>query len=484
MLKFSFAKQHGVLVEDPDKTPVTVLYYKPPTLSALAELRRYFGKPLQLQAVSESDFNEKLIAHYETDTATAMHLAEGLGDSLNLADLITTLPKPEDLLEKQDEAPIIRLLNALLNEAIKMKASDVHIETFEDHIEIRLRVDGVLHPVLSPPRVLAPLIISRIKVMARLDIAEKRLPQDGRMSLRIGSHAIDVRVAIMPTNHGERVVLRLLDQKAVPLNLMELGMDQATLHRMNDLILRPHGIVLVTGPTGSGKTTTLYAALTVLNDKKRNILTIEDPIEYDLAGIGQTQVNYKTNMTFAKGLRAMLRQDPDVVMVGEIRDFETAEISIQASLTGHLVLSTLHTNSAIGAVTRLVDMGVEPFLIASSVSGILAERLVRLLCVHCKKPQPATAAECASLHVDHATPPTLYHPVGCAACRDTGYRGRSGIYELIMMDETLRTMIHERASEQALAQYAHQHYPTLRQDGLRRVLLGETSLEEVWRVTE
>jgi general secretion pathway protein E len=344
-------------------------------------------------------------------------------------------------------------------------------------------VDGVLREILEPPRILAPLIISRIKVMARLDIAEKRLPQDGRITLRIGGRAVDVRVSTMPTNHGERAVLRLLDKQSARLDLAELGMDPKTHELFVQLIKKPHGIILVTGPTGSGKTTTLYAGLIILNDRKRNILTVEDPIEYDLEGIGQTQVNNKIQMTFAKGLRAILRQDPDVVMVGEIRDLETAQIAIQASLTGHLVLSTLHTNSAIGAVTRLDDMGVEPFLLASSLAGLLAQRLMRLLCEACKKPMLATPSECALLGVAESSSPVIYHAVGCAACRQTGYSGRSGVYELIAVDENLRTMIHDRVPELQMRKYARTLYPSLRQDGFRRVLSGETSLEEILRVT-
>jgi general secretion pathway protein E len=412
-----------------------------------------------------------------------MHMAEDLGDALNLADLMHELPKAEDLLEKQDDAPIIRLLNALLSEAIKEGASDVHIETFEDHVTIRFRVDGILRGVLEPPRVLAPLIISRIKVMARLDIAEKRLPQDGRITLRIGGRAVDVRVSTMPTNHGERAVLRLLDKQSARLDLAELGMDPVTLGLFTKLLAKPHGIILVTGPTGSGKTTTLYAGLTILNDKKRNILTVEDPIEYDLVGIGQTQVNTKIDMTFAKGLRAILRQDPDVVMVGEIRDLDTAQIAIQASLTGHLVLSTLHTNSAIGAITRLDDMGVEPFLLASSLTGVLAQRLIRLLCPHCKKCEKASLSECELLGVSVDAAPMICHPVGCELCRHSGYLGRSGVYELIAIDDTLSTMIHDRASEQKMRKYARGLFPSIRQDGYSHVLKGNTSLEEVLRVT-
>lgn len=483
LLRFAFAKRYGVLVTGVENDVAKVIYQKAPPLFVLAEIRRQLQMPIELEPVSEEIFNAQLVKTYETDTSTAMQMAEDLGESMNLSDLMLELPRAEDLLEKQDDAPIIRLLNALLSEAIKDGASDVHIETFEDHVTIRFRVDGILREVLEPPRILAPLIISRIKVMARLDIAEKRLPQDGRITLRIGGRAVDVRVSTMPTNHGERAVLRLLDKQSARLDLAELGMEPAELNLLRNLVMQPHGIILVTGPTGSGKTTTLYAALTVLNDKRRNILTVEDPIEYDLVGIGQTQVNTKINMTFAKGLRAILRQDPDVVMIGEIRDLETAQIAIQSSLTGHLVLSTLHTNSAIGAITRLDDMGVEPFLLASSLSGVLAQRLMRLLCNHCKKPMPAVGRECELLGISESSSTIIYHPVGCVECRHSGYSGRSGVYELIAIDETLRTMIHDRAPEQQMRKYARTLYPSIRQDGYRRVLIGDTSLEEVLRVT-
>src|SRR3990167_504203 len=480
-LRFAYAKRYGVLFAGIENEAAKIYYSAMPSPIVLSELRRQLQIPIQLEQVSDALFNASLVKIYETDSTTAMQMAEDLGESLNLSDLMHELPKAEDLLEKQDDAPIIRLLNALLSEAIKEAASDVHIETFEDHVTIRFRLDGVLREVLEPPRILAPLIISRIKVMARLDIAEKRLPQDGRITLKIGGRAVDVRVSTMPTNHGERAVLRLLDKQSARLDLAELGMPADTLKLLRQLILKPHGIILVTGPTGSGKTTTLYAALTVLNDKKRNILTVEDPIEYDLVGIGQTQVNTKINMTFARGLRAILRQDPDVVMIGEIRDLETAQIAIQSSLTGHLVLSTLHTNSAIGAITRLDDMGVEPFLLAYSLTGVLAQRLIRLLCRHCKESRAATAREMELLLVEEQS--VIYHPVGCAHCRHTGYAGRSGVYELIAMDEALATMIHDRVSEQHMRKYARSLFVSIRQDGCRRVLLGDTSLEEVLRVT-
>jgi len=482
-IPFSFARRHGVLLDSVQNGKAKIFYRGQPTLTVFNELRRYFSLPLILEQTTDEKFETMLVRRYETDSNLAMQMVEDLGESMGLSDLIHDMPKAEDLLESQDDAPIIRLLNALLGEAIRESASDIHIETFEDRISIRFRVDGILHEVLEPQRVIAPLIVSRIKVMAKLDIAEKRLPQDGRITLRIGGRSVDVRVSTLPTSHGERIVLRLLDKHSARLDMTDLGMPAHTLALMQNLIAMPHGIILVTGPTGSGKTTTLYAALTALNNKTRNILTVEDPIEYDLPGVGQTQVNYKVEMTFAKGLRSILRQDPDVVMVGEIRDAETAQIAIQASLTGHLVLSTLHTNSAIGAVTRLDDMGIEPFLLASSLVGVLAQRLVRRLCPNCKKSAVASATECVKLNVDPNSAPTIFYPVGCNDCRGTGYSGRSGIYELICIDDTLRKMIHDRQSEGTLKEYARTLYPTIRADGNRRVLSGETSLEEILRVT-
>lgn len=482
-IPFTFARRHGVLLDSIQEGKVKILYRGQLTITVFNELRRYFNLPLILEQTTDETFEARLVKQYETNSNVAMQMVEDLGEAMGLSDLIHDMPKAEDLLESQDDAPIIRLLNALFGEAIRENASDIHIETFEDRISVRFRVDGILHEVLEPQRVIAPLIVSRIKVMAKLDIAEKRLPQDGRITVRIGGRAVDVRVSTLPTSHGERIVLRLLDKHSARLDLTELGMPGHTLKHLQDLIALPHGIILVTGPTGSGKTTTLYAALTALNNKTRNILTVEDPIEYDLPGIGQTQVNYKVKMTFAKGLRSILRQDPDVVMVGEIRDAETAQIAIQASLTGHLVLSTLHTNSAIGAITRLNDMGIEPFLLASSLVGILAQRLVRRLCAHCKMAKIATASECEKLRVDTNHPPTIFYPVGCQHCRQTGYNGRRGIYELICIDDTLRNMIHDKKSEFSIKEYAHTLFSTIRAEGNQRALTGETTLEEVIRVT-
>ncbi len=476
-LPFAFAKRHGVLIQASHPTGAEVLYRADAALSSLAEVRRFLGVPVKFVRVDGELFDSRLQLNYES--GAAMTVMEGLDDGTDLLEVAQQLPEPSDLLESDDEAPIIRLINAVLTEAVKKHASDIHIEPYENRLAIRFRIDGVLEEVLQSRRAVAPLVVSRIKVMAKLDIAEKRLPQDGRISLRIAGRAVDVRVSTIPSGHGERVVLRLLDKQAGRLDLVGLGMSERDQGIIDELIHKPHGILLVTGPTGSGKTTTLYAALERINDLTRNILTVEDPIEYDLDGIGQTQVNTKVNMTFARGLRAILRQDPDVVMVGEIRDLETAEIAVQASLTGHLVLSTLHTNTAVGAVTRLRDMGVEPFLLSSSLIGVLAQRLVRVLNRETRVPYTATEYECKLLGVDPADPPTLYR----AADGDRDYEGRTGIYELIKVNERMRTMIHDGAGEHELETYARQHGPSIREDGIARVLDGTTTLEEVLRVT-
>jgi len=481
-LPFAFARRHGVIVLDREDPPRLGLR-QGAALTAVQEAQRVLGRRLPVTWLAPEAFDQALGAAYQHDSSAAMLMVEGIGNDLDLHSLADQIPETEDLLEQEDDAPIIRLINAILGEAIAENASDIHIETFEKRLVIRFRVDGILREVVQPKRELAALLVSRIKVMARLDIAEKRIPQDGRISLRVGGREVDIRVSTLPSANGERVVLRLLDKQAGRLTLRHLGMSAQDRRLLEQTVKKPHGIILVTGPTGSGKTTTLYAALTTLNDRTRNILTVEDPIEYNLEGIGQTQVNTKVDMTFARGLRAILRQDPDVVMVGEIRDQETADMAVQASLTGHLVLSTLHTNSAIGAVTRLVDMGVEPFLIASSLLGVLAQRLVRVLCDDCKRPYVADPAECALVGADPATPPTLYHAEGCEVCRNLGYRGRTGIYELVVFDDRLRSMVHTRASEQDMLRHARELGPSIREDGLRKVREGVTTIEEVLRVT-
>lgn len=482
-LPFTFAKQNGVLLEK-DSDPTVVFCAGLPTLGVLTELRRYLGGPFQLQQLSGADFQRQLTLSYQRGNNEAVQMAEDLGSDVDLSRLADEIPEMSDLMDTEDDAPIIRLINAILSQAVREKASDIHVETFEDRLSIRYRVDGVLSEVLSPKRMLAPLLVSRLKVMAKLDIAEKRVPQDGRISVKIAGHAVDIRMSTIPSAHGERVVLRLLDKQAGQLQLAQLAMNEQVLDGYQRALQSPHGIILVTGPTGSGKTTTLYAGLSHVNESSRNILTIEDPIEYMLPGVGQTQVNTKVDMTFARGLRAILRQDPDIVMVGEIRDLETAEIAVQASLTGHLVLSTLHTNTAIGAVTRLQDMGIEPFLLASSLNGVMAQRLVRLLCGDCKSPAQANPAEMELLGLSAGHDPvTLHRPEGCERCKYTGYRGRTGIYELIEVDDALRLLIHEGASEQDMLKQARLNYPGIVEDGRRRILAGDTSMEEVLRVT-
>lgn len=479
-LPYPYAKKHHLLIESTTDNEAVLVCYKKPSLSALTEIERFLEKPFRLKTISEEAFQSLMTKQYEIDSGETALVLEGVEKSIDLSQIVEELPQNEDLLDSEDDAPIIRLLNALFNQAIKEVASDIHIETFENNVMVRMRIDGILRESLEIPRRLAPILISRIKVMAKLDIAEKRVPQDGRITLKIANHQVDVRISTMPCSHGERIVMRILDKKTSKLNLTKLGMSNDNLKQINELISSPHGIILVTGPTGSGKTTTLYAMLNALNNISRNILTIEDPIEYDLPGIGQTQVNSKIQMTFAKGLRAMLRQDPDVVMVGEIRDLETAEIAVQASLTGHLVLSTLHTNTAISAIARLNDMGVENFLLASSLQGLIAQRLVRRLCEHCKTSFTPDEEEKKLLSCQSSQ--KIYKAVGCEKCFEQGYQGRLGIYEVIIVDETLKNAIHQHCSQTELVELARKNSKSILHDGFNHVLEGNTTIEEVLRV--
>ncbi len=481
-LPYSFAKRHGVLIEGFNEDVPTLVHRPDVSNNSLLEARRIAGRPVNAQAVSEDEFDLLLTRTYEGDTGDAMNIMDDFGDELDLDRMAESL-EPEDLMESQDDAPVIKLINAMLTEAIRKGASDIHIEPFEKRLSVRYRVDGVMNKLLEPPQQAAAQVISRIKVMAKLDIAEKRLPQDGRISLRVAGRPVDVRVSTLPSGHGERVVMRLLDKQAGRLDLEHLGMSDESRENLEKVLKMPHGIILVTGPTGSGKTTSLYAALTRLNSARTTILTVEDPIEYYLDGIGQTQVNTKVELTFARGLRAILRQDPDIVMVGEIRDLETAEIAVQASLTGHLVLSTLHTNTAIGSVTRLRDMGVEPFLLSSSLVGLVAQRLVRILCDDCKTPHDPSTAERKTLGITDQAEATVYLPHGCGKCNHSGYVGRTGIYEVALVDETMRNMIHDGSAEHDIEIHARSLFPGIAQDGMRLVLDGKTSLEEVLRVT-
>jgi general secretion pathway protein E len=469
LLPYAFARDFGVLARPSEQAEHTIeVWFSGATApAAIAEVSRRFGR-VALRSMERSELEAAIAAAYAGGGGDASQVADEFDADLDLTRLLQDVPAIEDLLESSDDAPVIRMINALLTQALREGASDIHIEPFEQTSVVRFRIDGSLRDVVRPRKAIHASLISRIKIMAALDIAEKRLPQDGRITLRVGGKPVDVRVSTLPTGHGERAVLRLLDKEAGRLDLGHLGMSEAMLPQFDGLINQPHGIVLVTGPTGSGKTTTLYAALTRLNASTTNILTVEDPIEYDLAGVGQTQVNARIDMSFSKALRAILRQDPDVIMIGEIRDLETAQIAVQASLTGHLVLATLHTNDAAAAVTRLLDMGIEPFLLSSSLLGVMAQRLVRKLCDHCK-----------------SFDGTVWHAVGCDKCGQTGYHGRVGVYELLATTEQIRAQIHNRASEAEIRNAAQATgMKTMREDGERFLRDGTTTQAELLRVTK
>ncbi len=460
-LPYAFARSSQLLLEDDGQQ--LVLWHGPqPDACALSEvLRKHVVQ--QFMPLDAAQLAQRISAAYAQSESSAATVVSEVEEGADLSRMMQELPAVEDLLESAGDAPIIRMLNALLTQAVRDGASDIHIEPYERHSSVRFRVDGTLREVVQPNRALHAALISRLKIMADLDISEKRLPQDGRISLRLGTRAIDVRVSTLPNAHGERAVLRLLDKSESKLSLESVGMQGSVLARFEQLIAQPHGIILVTGPTGSGKTTTLYAALARLDASRSNIMTVEDPIEYELPGVGQTQVNGKIDLTFAKALRAILRQDPDVIMIGEIRDFETAQIAIQASLTGHLVLATLHTNDAASAITRLTDMGVEPFLLSSSLLGVLAQRLVRKYCGHCHGGD---------------------HGAGCEHCGHTGYAGRTGVFELLVVDDAIRAQIHGQVAEADVRAQALAGGMTLmRDDGERLIAAGITSREEVLRVT-
>ncbi|WP_109261174.1 type II secretion system ATPase GspE [Hyphobacterium indicum] len=478
-LAYGFAKSRGILFRG-GETPAFLIKRGGDRL-ALLEARRAVGRTWPVEEVDGPQFERALSDIYAFSDAEAGSLGDQ-AEGESLSSIIDEIPPTADLLDSASDAPIIRLINGLIAEAIRTAASDIHVEPYEDRVSVRYRIDGVLSERASLAPALASPLVSRIKVMSRLDIAEKRVPQDGRLSLTLGGKGVDVRVATLPSRFGERVVLRLLDKDQARFTLDQLGMGPANLTAMKQALAQPNGIILVTGPTGAGKTTTLYAALNLLNDSSRNILTVEDPVEYALDGVGQTQVNAKVGMTFAAGLRAILRQDPDVVMVGEIRDVETAGIAVQASLTGHLVLSTVHTNSAVAAVARLRDMGIESFLLASTLSAIVAQRLVRRLCGHCRESYSASAAERSAMGITANGPVVLYRSTGCPSCKGLGYSGRVGLYEVVTVDEGLRALIHDNASEKALYDHAFRNRKHLFQDGVSAALNGETSLSEVLRV--
>ena len=466
---YAYARDHSILLKPNGEREAEVWVGDATDPEALHEVQRAFPGRIRVSWVEADALSQAIAQTYSRSEDSAQQVVGDIEGEIDIARMMQDAPDVEDLLETEDDAPIIRMINALLTHAARDGASDIHIEAFEQFSLVRFRIDGTLRDIVRPKRGLHAALVSRIKIMAALDIAEKRVPQDGRISLRVGGRSVDVRVSTLPTGHGERVVLRLLEKDLSRLDLANLGMGTQTLAVFDDLVNQPHGIVLVTGPTGSGKTTTLYAAIRRLDHTTTNIMTVEDPIEYDLQGIGQTQVNAKIDMGFGRALRAILRQDPDVIMIGEIRDLETAQIAVQASLTGHLVLATLHTNDAASAVTRLIDMGIEPFLLASSLLGVLAQRLVRKLCPHCKRPAPTGIG----LHAD-----------GCDACGHTGYIGRTGIYELLRVDDTIRGLVHAGENEQKIRRSGEAAgMVSLRTDAMRWVANGVTSEEEVLRVT-
>jgi general secretion pathway protein E len=469
LLPYAFARDHAVLAQRgaaPD-AGVEVWVSEATAPRAIAEVSRRFGR-VKLKRMEREALDAAIARAYAGAGNDAAQVIDEYESDLDLAKMMQDMPAVEDLLESADDAPVIRMINALLTQSLREGASDIHIEPFEQVSVVRFRIDGALRDIVRPKKAIHASMISRIKIMASLDIAEKRLPQDGRITLRVGGKPVDVRVSTLPTGHGERAVLRLLDKEAGRLDLQHLGMSDKTLAQFDHLIAQPHGIVLVTGPTGSGKTTTLYAALSRLNAASTNILTVEDPIEYELPGVGQTQVNPRIDMTFAKALRAILRQDPDVIMIGEIRDLETAQIAVQASLTGHLVLATLHTNDSAAAVTRLLDMGIEPFLLSSSLLGVVAQRLVRKLCTHCRRHDGK-----------------LWHAVGCDKCGHTGYHGRVGVYELLETTDDIRAQIHDQVSEAEIRATAQKHgMATMREDGERWLADGTTTQAELLRVTK
>ncbi|WP_343348188.1 ATPase, T2SS/T4P/T4SS family [Sphingomicrobium sp. XHP0239] len=476
-IPYAFAREHGIVIRPDSGDDLTVAVRQGADPVMIVEVRRYLARPFAIDFVEEGEFNRLLHGRY------AGSAAEGIGDiggGDELDALASGIPSAEDLLDTSDDAPAIRLINGIIAEAVRLGVSDIHIEPYESGLVVRLRRDGVLKEHLRMPAHAAPVVVSRIKVMARLDIAERRVPQDGRIALKLGGRQLDVRVSTLPGRAGERVVMRILDKENAGLSIDLLGIHGAADEVLREALSEPNGIILVTGPTGSGKTTTLYACLQHLNDGQRNLLTVEDPVEYSIDGIGQTQVDAKVGMSFAAGLRAILRQDPDIVMVGEIRDKETADIAVQASLTGHLVLSTVHTNDAVGAITRLRDMRIEPFLIASTLRAVIAQRLVRRLCMNCREAVPADRSIAALLGFDEGE--TVYRAHGCAECSNTGFKGRIGVFEAIKVDGTIRRLIAEGGDESVIARHAFLNNPNLGSAARKLVRSGETTPEEAIRI--
>ncbi|WP_432695301.1 GspE/PulE family protein [Marinobacterium sp. YM272] len=478
-VRFGFAKRHRLFVEGNE-----LVASESVAPDSLLEVMRSYGRDLTLRLIPESQFSNRLQQVFAERASGAASAVDAIGESLDLDAAAAQVDKQDDLLDNEDDAPVIRMLNAVIADALRKQASDIHLDLYELNARVRFRLDGALQNVLEVrPEVLARLV-ARIKVLAKLNIAEKRLPQDGRITVHLGGRAIDLRVSTLPSIHGERVVMRVLENQGNRVSITDLGLNETGIDTLRQLINRPNGIILVTGPTGSGKTTTLYAALQMLDANERNIMTVEDPVEYKLPGISQTPISTKTGMTFAAGLRAILRQDPDVILVGEIRDGETAEIATQASLTGHLVLSTLHTNTAAGAITRLRDLGVDNFLLSATVRGVIAQRLIRRLCSQCKTESLPDMA-ISSVFADHQlqTPEKIYHSKGCDQCNHTGYRGRQAVYEMVTLTPDLQQLIHDDAGELAIEREIRKHQPSMVSQGLGLVAQGITTFEEVMRVT-
>lgn len=482
-IPINYAKQHDIIPIARDEDGVTVVMSDPMKLNVIDDLRLILKARIKPALSSPTKIQDAINRVYEKKSENKITALE----EDNLDELSIDLSEPIDLLDTTDEAPIIRLINQLLFRAVKEKASDIHIEPYERELSIRYRIDGILYEIYKPPKRFQNAISSRVKVMANLNIAEKRLPQDGRIRIKIAGKDIDIRVSVVPTSHGERVVMRLLDKTSVLLRLPDLGFGGETLKKIQSIIHKKHGIFLVCGPTGSGKSTTIYACLSEINSPELNIITVEDPVEYELRGIGQIQVNPKINLTFASGLRSILRQDPDIIMVGEVRDLETAEIAIQASLTGHLVFSTIHTNDAPGSITRLVDMGVEPFLVSSSILAVLGQRLIRLVCKDCAQSYTPSNADLLeiSLKPEDVKGKTIYKAVGCPKCTNTGYKGRKAIHELMLISDDVRSLILQNMDANTIKKQAvKEGMKTIRDDGISRVLSGETTIDEVLRATQ
>lgn len=484
-LPIEFLKKHKILPFGDGDGTVTVALVDPLDVTAFDAVVNSLGKRCRRAICAPSAIEDALSCYYYQNEGSASEALTELDENKEFASLKSG-STAEDLLDLANRAPVVKLVNTIFFQAVQARASDIHIEPYEHEVKVRFRIDGVLHNRFTLPKQYVAALVSRLKVMADLNIAERRLPQDGRSRIKISENQIDIRVSTVPTSGGERVVLRLLDKTGARFGLGELGFDPKSEGKFRRLIHTPHGIILLTGPTGSGKTTTLYGALSELNTEDRNMMTVEDPIEYKLAGIGQIQVRPKIGLTFANCLRHILRQDPDIIMVGEIRDLETAQIAVQAALTGHLVLSTLHTNDSASAITRLIDMGIEPYLVCSSVIGIMAQRLVRTICPHCKSPCTATEEQSLAFNNDLIRGgKKLYRGNGCSHCMDTGYVGRAGIFELMVIDDELRELIMANAISSLIKQTAvKKGMFTLREDGLRKVFAGDTTVEEVLRVAQ